>query len=653
MTAHPRLGVCYYPEHWDEDLWATDARAMAELGISRVRIGEFTWSHIEPHPGRFDWEWLDRAVETLAGENLGIIMGTPTACPPKWLVDRHPEILACDARGQQRKFGSRRHYCFSSPVYRDEAARIVTAMASRYGSHHAVVAWQTDNEYGCHDTTISYSAAAAEAFRNWLKLRYENIQALNKAWGTVFWSQEYEDFAQIDPPCSTVTEATPAHRLDYWRFSSDQVASFNAMQVDILRRLSPGRDIVHNFMGFYTEFDHFAVARDLDVAGWDSYPLGFTEQFWFSESQKHEYMRQGHPDIAAFHHDLYRGCGRGRMWVMEQQPGPVNWAAFNPAPLPGMVRLWTWEAIAHGAEIVSYFRWRQVPFAQEQMHAALNLPNNKPDVAYLEVRQVTEEISRLAPLPTADIAPVALVFSYEADWLLQIQPQAKTFRWLRLAFEMYEGLRNLGLDVDIVPEDHDLSPYKLVIVPSLPIADNKFANALQQLSVPVLLGPRSGSKTTNLAIAPELPPGSLSALTGVTITRVESLAPRWKETVHLKERVFHGLTWREHIETSLSPLAAFSDGSGAWYRKDHIEYLATWPDQEFLHYILSELALRAGLGVQNRDSGVRTRDKGMIRFAFNYSTERRKAPAPPNAEFLLGAQDMPPASVSAWRLISK
>ena len=650
MTALPHLGVCYYPEHWRQEMWADDARAMAGLGISRVRIGEFSWSRIEPHPGQFDWDWLDRAVETLARQNLGVIMGTPTACPPKWLVDRHPEILARDALGQQRKFGSRRHYCFSSPVYRAEAARIVTAMASRYGSHCAVVAWQTDNEYGCHDTTISYSAAATEAFRTWLKARYVHIQALNEAWGTVFWSQEYEDFAQIDPPCGTVTEATPAHRLDYWRFSSDQVVSFNAMQVEILRRLSPGRDIVHNFMGFYMEFDHFAVARDLDVAGWDSYPLGFTEQFWFSEPEKRAFMRQGHPDIAAFHHDLYRGCGRGRMWVLEQQPGPVNWAAFNPAPLPGMVRLWTWEAIAHGAELVSYFRWRQVPFAQEQMHAALNLPNNQPDVASLEVKQVTEEIAKLTPLPAVDIAPVALVFSYEADWLLQIQPQAKTFRWLRLAFEIYQGIRNLGLDVDIVSESQDLSRYKLVIIPSLPIAGIKFLNVLQQLGVPVLLGPRSGSKTENFSIAPGLPPGNLSALMEITITRVESLAPRWQEPVHVGESVFRGHTWHEHIQTPLSPLATFSDGSGAWYRKNNIEYLATWPDQEFLRYILSELVCRAGLEVQRRELGVRTRDMGKIRFAFNYSAERRKAPAPLDAEFLLGAHDMPPASVSAWRL---
>ena len=166
-----------------------------------------------------------------------------------------------------------------------------------------------------------------------------------------------------------------AHVLDFRRFSSWQVKEFNREQCLILRESSPGRDLTHNFMGFVTDFDHHDLAEDLDVAAWDSYPLGFLEQFWFGDDDKHRYARQGHPDVSAFHHDLYRGVGRGRWWVMEQQPGPVNWARYNPAPLPGMVRLWSLEAFAHGAEVVSYFRWRQAPFAQEQMHAGLLRPD--------------------------------------------------------------------------------------------------------------------------------------------------------------------------------------------------------------------------------------------------------------------------------------
>jgi beta-galactosidase len=245
-----RLGVCYYPEHWPEDWWADDARRMAEMGLSRVRIGEFAWSRIEPDPGCFDWGWLDRAIETLHGAGLGIIMGTPTATPPKWLVDQIPDMVAIDANGQPRKFGSRRHYCFSHRGYTDEAARIVAALAERYGDHPAIVAWQTDNEYGCHDTVLSYSQAALAGFRDWLAKKYGDVAALNAAWGNVFWSMDYRAFAEIDLPNLTVTEPNPAHVLDFRRFSSDQVVHFNRHQADILRAASPGRDIVHNFMGF-------------------------------------------------------------------------------------------------------------------------------------------------------------------------------------------------------------------------------------------------------------------------------------------------------------------------------------------------------------------------------------------------------------------
>ena len=209
-------------------------------------------------------------------------------------------MLAVDKEGRSRGFGSRRHYCFSYRPYRAECAKIVTAMAERYGRNPHIGAWQTDNEYACHDTTLSYSPAALHAFRDWLAQRYQSPQALNRAWGNVFWSMDYDSFDDIGLPNLTVTEANPAHWLDYRRFASDQVASFNCEQVDIIRAHALGVDITHNFMGFFTEFDHHDVGRDIDVATWDSYPLGFLEQFWFSSEEKRAYLRQGHPDIAAF-----------------------------------------------------------------------------------------------------------------------------------------------------------------------------------------------------------------------------------------------------------------------------------------------------------------------------------------------------------------
>ncbi|MDP4990250.1 MAG: beta-galactosidase, partial [Marivita lacus] len=276
------LGTCYYPEHWPRKMWEEDAARMAALGLTWVRIGEFAWSRIEPAPGDFRWDWLDEAIAVLGAAGLKVVLGTPTATPPRWVVDKHPDMLALDAQGHPRGFGSRRHYCFSHQGYLTECRRIVTAIAERYGPNPNVAAWQTDNEYGCHDTILSYSNAARQAFRGWLRARYPgqgndgDIDALNAAWGNVFWSMEYDDFDQIDLPNLTVTEPNPAHVLAFRRFSSDQVVAFNRAQVDIIRAQSDA-PISHNYMGRITDFDHFAVGADLEIATWDSYPLGFLE----------------------------------------------------------------------------------------------------------------------------------------------------------------------------------------------------------------------------------------------------------------------------------------------------------------------------------------------------------------------------------------
>jgi beta-galactosidase len=640
-----KLGVCYYPEHWPEDWWPDDARRMAEMGLSRVRIGEFAWSRIEPAPGRYDWGWLDRAVETLHGAGLGIIMGTPTATPPKWLVDRMPDMIALDERGRPRGFGSRRHYCFSHQGYMQECDRIISAMAERYGDHPAIVAWQTDNEYGCHDTAVSYSNAAADAFRYWLAAKYGEVAKLNTAWGNVFWSMEYLGFAEIDLPNLTVTEANPAHWLDFRRFSSDQVVRFNRRQVDILRAHSPGRDLIHNYMGFFTQFDHHDVAADLDVASWDSYPLGFLEQYWFSDAEKLKYARQGHPDIAAFHHDLYRGLNpNGRWWVMEQQPGPVNWARYNPAPLPGMVRLWTLEAMAHGAELVSYFRWRQFPQAQEQMHAGLLRPDRSDDVGASEARQAAIDIALIAEHTYKPVKQVALLFDYQSDWVTDIQPQGKGFSALRQAFEYYSALRQWGLNVDILPPGADLSGYALVVIPCMPIIPDGLVEKLKAFTGQIIIGPRSGCKTADFSIPANLAPGVLQDLIPLKITRVESLRPTLVESAG-NEAVSH---WLEHIETNIVPEVSIDSGRGICYRHGPVRYLAGSADVNLLGDILHRAATDAQLPTMSLSDGIRVRRNGALLFAFNYGNNA--APAPEGGEIIVGGSNMAPADVAIMRL---
>ncbi len=618
----PTLGVCYYPEHWPEAQWAEDAARMVETGITWVRIGEFAWSLMEPTPDVMDWGWLDRAISVLGGVGLKVVLGTPTATPPRWMLDRHPDMLAHDAAGNPRKFGSRRHYCFSHAGYRSECRRIARLMAERYGRNPHVHAWQTDNEFACHDTTISYSPAAAEAFRDWLAQRYQSTDALNRAWGNVFWSMSYDDWAQIDPPNLTVTEANHPHQLDFKRFSSDQVVAFNRLQCDEIRAHTDA-PIIHNFMGRETSFDHFAVSRDLDITSWDSYPIGFlSDRIEETPDFKARFLKQGHPDNQAFHHDIYRACGamragdvpaNGRWWVMEQQPGPVNWAPWNPAPLPGMCRLWAWEAIAHGAECVSYFRWRQAPFAQEQMHAGLMRPDNQPAPALAEAAQVAREIAGIGDI-TAAPAPVGLVLDYDSIWAWEAQPQGADFHGFDLAFDAYRALRRAGQSVDILhPDTADLSGYKLVLAPGLLKIRPALGAALEAFSGIALIGPRTDTKTTELSIP--TPMGPNVADMDVTVSLTESLPPIASEP--LEQGRF--IRWFEHLEGTAPVLLKTAAGQPAIMGGAHLRYLAGWPDHETFARIIRDLCAQAGLVAEDLPDGLRIRDTAEHRFVFNYA----------------------------------
>ena len=608
------LGVCYYPEHWPEAIWAEDAARMVETGISWVRIGEFAWSRIEPSFGDLQFDWLDRAIEVLGSAGLKVILGTPTATPPRWMLDKHPDMLAWDAQGRERGFGSRRHYDFSHDGYREECARIVDILARRYGANPHVAAWQTDNEYDCHDTVLSYSPAAERAFQNWLAETYGTIEALNTAWGNVFWSMEYDHFEQIALPNLTVTEPNPSHVLAFRRFSSDMVVKFNKVQVGLIRAQTDA-PITHNYMGRVTAFDHYDVGADLEIASWDSYPIGFlSDRLEEPAAHKQRYLRQGDPDFQAFHHDLYRAVSKGRWWVMEQQPGTVNWAPYNPAPLPGMARLWAWEAFAQGAEVVTYFRWRQAPFAQEQMHAGLLRPDSEAAPGLAEAAQVAAELAE-APDVSAAQAPVALVFDYASQWAWETQPQGADFDYFRLCFEMYRGLRKLGLSVDILPPGcADLSGYKVVLAPGLLELSEVLKGALERFDGQAMLGPRTNTKTGGMVIPVPMGPNIDGLDTVIALT--ESLPPSEMMPL-LKGGTF--VKWFEHLEGDAQVVEALVDGRPAMVQAGAIRYLAGWPDEEALARILEDLCEAAGVVTLNPPDGLRLRDTGAHRFYINYN----------------------------------
>ncbi|MGI9487592.1 MAG: beta-galactosidase [Geminicoccaceae bacterium] len=646
------LGVCYYPEHWPEKRWSEDAAKMADLGIRFVRIGEFAWSRIEPSRDRFDWAWLDRALEVLNMAGLQVVLGTPTATPPKWLIDRRPDILAWDESGRPRRFGSRRHYCFTSPSWRQETARICLIIAKRYGDHPAVVGWQLDNEYGCHDTVLSFAPHCRAAFQRWLERRHGTIERLNEAWGTAFWSQEYNDFAQIGLPFQTVTEAHPAHRLDFQRFSSDQVIDYNRMQAEIIRQHSPERFISHNAMGLFHDFDHRALAGDLDVITWDSYPLGFTDQrMGLDNATRAKLAKSGHPDIAAWHHDLYRDtASNGRFWVMEQQPGPVNWADHNPIPAPGMVRLWTLEALAHGAEVVSYFRWRQAPFGQEQMHAGLLRPDGEPAPVIAEIVRVRQDMKKLAlDTKTPDQAKIALITDDPSHWIYRIQPQGVGFDLKKLNLTFYTACRRLGMDVDVLRPGTDLTDYALTLIPSLPLLPKVLIEALSTYKGVVIAGPRTASKTRTMQTPKELPPSDLQTWLPLKVIQVGSLPPGTDGGITWRNKTYPLEIWQEEILSDLPANAHFTEGGGAIYQSERWHYFGFWPDETLLiDYIEAQLEALE-IKTLRLAEPLRLRRLGDLTFAFNSGPLPIEAPAPKTASYLLGGAEIPPRDVAVWK----
>lgn len=649
------LGVCYYPEHWPEARWTLDAAMMRDLGLSAVRIGEFAWSRLEPDPGHYDFAWMDRAIETLGAAGLKVVIGTPTATPPKWLIDAHPEILPVDiTTGHVRGFGSRRHYDFSSDVYLGEALRITTALAARYGTNRHVIGWQTDNELCCHDTAMSGSAAARQAFQHWCRDRYGTIDALNAAWGNVFWSMEYRDWDEIELPILAVTETSPSARYAYRQFSSDQVVRWHAAMVAAIRAHAKDQWITHNFIPMeQTGVDNFALCEQLDFVSFDNYPLGIADIALARAPADAlmPFMRTGLPDLTALYLDQTRGLSKGAFWLMEQQPGPVNWAPHNPMPAPGMVRLWTLQAFAHGAACVSYFRWRQAPFAQEQMHAGLLRPDHQPSEAWDEIAQTAGELALLGSL--ADKAPqadVAVIVDVHSRYVSDIERQGAGYHYDRQLFRYFSALRALGLDVDCLAPGQDLTGYRLVVVPGLAAPDEAGLAALMASDALIVIGPRSGSKSREFTFPAALPPGDLRELVPVRVRAVETLRADCNGALFAGNRRFESGIWREFLDVlDGEVLARYETGEPAVVRHGRATYLGCVTDDGYLRHLFEGLAAEAGLVTIALPPTLRLRRRGDLNFAFNYAPEPAEAPAPATAAFIIGSAVLPPYGVAIWR----
>lgn len=563
------LGVCYYPEHWPESRWAMDAGMMREVGITIARMAEFAWAKLEPRPGEFDFSWLDRAIETFAHEKHSIVLGTPTAAPPAWLSRTYPETLPVDELGRIKNFGARRQYCPNSPAYRALSGRIVSAMARWYGNDARVIGWQIDNEFGEGNTARCYCQNCAAAFRVWLEQKYKNVDDLNDAWGNVFWSQLYSNWSQINPPNLLGGHGpNPSHALDYYRFASDSFRDYQQVQIDALRAtISANQFITHNFMGLFPALDAYALAKPLSFVSWDSYPTGRTERdaAVIKNADDGVYAYDvGNPYLVDLAHAVVRGSKQGLpFWIMEQQAGNVNWGTYNPAPRPGVVHLWLWHNFMAGAETTVFFRERASRFAHEQYHSGLLNHDGSPAQGFLDLRAFGAQHAVMQSLRDTRVEnQVALLISYEDLWALELEPHNPDFLYWNLVFTWYAALLRAGAPCDVVSRDADLSRYKLVIAPTLHLADDELAARLTvhvESGGLLVLGIRSGFKTPTNQVTGEPLPGALRALVGARVANWQSLPPGVTMPVALMWRGWQRVNATRWLET----LEVESESAGA------------------------------------------------------------------------------------------
>lgn len=514
-----KIGAAYYPELWPRERWEEDARLMRETGFNTVRLGEFSWSAIEPQPGQYDWDWLDEAIALFDKYGIGVVMSTPTPTPPKWLCDQF-DIYQRDKEGHARGFGSRRHVCANNPDYLAASAQIARQVAARYGRKKGVIAWQLDNEYGVHDTIRCYCSHCREAFRSWLAQKYGTAEALNRAWGTAFWSQNYRDFSEIELPGYTPLSAecenphNPSLELDFRRFSSDTFIRFAREQAAIVRSCSD-LPITSNMMGLYDQVDYYKLAKELDFICWDNYPPVDTSRFGM-------YLT----DLA---HDAMCSVGNGSFWVMEQKSGPTGWNTVSKTPRPGQLGYWAEQAAAHGAEGIIYFNWRP-PLSGTEMnwHGVLDHDGKAGGRRQAELTETSRRLQAVSPALEGSriLREAAIIRNYDNIWSSQLQPQNSGLCHLTLTYRYYTAFRRRDIHPAVVDLDGDLPEYPLALLPAQYLLEERHAEALENYvkgGGALLVTFLSGIKSWDNRMTDQTPPGLLAKLCGVEVQEFDSL----------------------------------------------------------------------------------------------------------------------------------
>jgi beta-galactosidase len=631
-------GGDYNPEQWPADVWADDVARMVQAHVSMVTVGVFSWALLEPTEGHYDFSWLDTVLGLLHENGIAVDLATSTASPPAWLARHYPASLPVTREGNRMWPGSRQAFCPSSVDYRRGSTSLARALATRYGTHPAVVMWHVNNEYGCH-TAQCFCDVSAAAFRGWLTNRYGTIETLNDVWGTAFWSQHYAEWDEVLPPRLTPSHHNPTQSLDWLRFSDAELLSCFTAERDVLREITPHLPVTTNFMGTFKPLDYFSWAREEDVVSNDHYLLG-------ADPASHVHL--------AMSADLVRSTGDGRPWIlMEHSTSAVNWQPRNLAKAPGQMRRNSLQHVARGADAVCFFQWRASAKGAEKFHSAM-MPHAGTDTkVWREVVELGADLLAIADVAGSRVeSRVAIVWDWQAWWAVELEAHPSIdVTYLDFMRQTYEALWRLGITVDFVPPDADLSGYHLVAVPSLYlVSDQAAANitAYVEGGGHLVCTFFSGIVDPGDAVRLGGYPGAFRRVLGVRVEEFFPLAAG--QTVALSDGST-GRIWSEmvHLEGATA-VASFVDGPVAGspavtrhaFGSGVAHYLSSFLDTDALTRLLSDALAAAGVrgvGTHGADvEVVRRRDDDGVSYLFviNHSSDDVDVPSD-GEELLRGA----------------
>ncbi|MFE0522361.1 beta-galactosidase [Streptomyces sp. NPDC058954] len=642
MTRKIRYGGDYNPEQWPEEVWDEDHRLFTRARIDTLTVGVFSWSLTQPDEDSYDFTVLDRVLDRAAAEGRSVCLATGTAALPPWLARKYPDVNRTDFEGRRHRYGQRHNFCPSSPAYRRLATAMAARLAERYAAHPALLAWHINNEYG----GCCYCDLCAEAFRDWLRDRHGTLDALNDAWCTAFWSHRYTDWAEIEPP-SALTEhwrgpdhtAFQSTTLDWFRFTTDALLGCFLAEKEAIRRHDADTPVTTNLMGMFRQLDYHRWAPHLDFASWDSYPPLDAPPTW--------------PALA---HDLMRGLKDGApFWLMEQTPSTTACRDVNPLRRPGELRLATFQAIAHGADATLYFQMRASRGACEKYHGAVIGHAGRDDTrVFTEVASLGRELTDLGPVTLGARTPArtALLFDWDSWWALEISDgPSRLVKYQETVHGYYRAAREAGADVDVVPQDADLTPYDVVLAPVLHMVKGHLATRLEAVARrggTVLTTFLSGRVDAHDRAFPTDVPGPLAALMGVRVDEWDARPPEFVQPIpelSAEARLVFELVLPRGAETVATYGTDFYAGTPAVTRHEYGDgeawYVATALDRQGVDRVVRRVLDRHGLlGPYAGHPAVETAhrvapDGTRLLFLLNHAQEAAHLTAPATATDLL------------------